>query len=263
MERLRRVPKKSSMTQKLISATLLTAAIIAVASSRVSFAGECMFGCCGRPTCGMVCKLVCDTKKVPVPCYGCKCKAMAAPGLIRPCSCPCADCGCACAEDGCGSQCCDACGESTWNGCQANPAKTIFCPSSWFSCCCAKPRTITLLTKRKVERTIPSYHWEVVEGCACCRDGYGTSCNCADVVDSNCPCVYKAAPAGAQIGESIELSAAEYSELAAHLTDGKDCDVSACDKSAISTARLLNPEESHSGIRQQFANLLPNDISAN
>ena len=169
------------------------------------------------PSCGMICKLVCDTKKVPLPCYGCKCKAIAAPGLMRPCGCPCQQCACDQAE------CCDACSGPQCDNCESGFSRLVCCPSSWFSCCCAHPRMITILTKRKAEQTLPSYHWEVVDCCSCCPSSCGGHCDCADSAANECPQVYKAAPASAQVGDQIELTKADRTELAAWVTtDGQE-----------------------------------------
>ena len=74
-----------------------------------------------------------------------------------------------------------------------------------------------VLTKYQAEKKIAWYHWEVVDGCNCC----GPQAAAPDA--SKCPIVFKAAPDDAQIGDAIELNAADRTELAAYLSsDGQE-----------------------------------------
>ena len=67
-----------------------------------------------------------------------------------------------------------------------------------------QPRTVRVLTKFQAEKEIPFYHWEVVDGCDCCCPG-------------PCRCVYKPAPAEAQVGDVLALSPDEQVQVTSYL----------------------------------------------
>jgi hypothetical protein len=76
---------------------------------------------------------------------------------------------------------------------------------------------VKVLTKYQAEKKIAWYHWEVVDACNC----GGPEAAAPDA--SKCPIVFKAAPDDAQIGDAIELDAADRTELAAYLSsDGQE-----------------------------------------
>jgi hypothetical protein len=147
-----------------------------------------MYGCWGRPACGKVCKLVCGTTKLVAVGYGCECDSICIPGRSQQ---GCKHCSTTC--------CCD-------NDIEGCPPKIEFCWYDWITCGCARPRNIRVLTKYQAEKEICSYHWVIVDACDCgCGDHSGT--------DVACDCVYKEAPADAQLGDVLELSQDERAQL--------------------------------------------------
>ena len=168
-------------------------AVTCLASTRMASASDLMYGCRSRPACGKVCQLICDTKTLTVIGYGCECKDICIPGPSKP--------GCKHCETRC---CCD-------NDIQGCRPKMEFCWYDWFACGCAAPRTVKVLTKYQAEKKIPWYHWEVVDGCNCCCPG-------------GCHCVYKEAPAEAQVGDVLELTDDEQLQVASYLSAGQVVD---------------------------------------
>lgn len=158
-------------------------AVIGVWSAGTVLAGEFIYGCRSRPACGKVCKLVCDTTTLVAVGYGCECQEICIPGPSRR--------GCKHCETRC---CCD----NEIEGCRP---KIEFCWYDWFACGCAQPRTIRVLTKYQAEKEVPSYHWEVVDGCNSCCPG-------------ECDCVYKPAPPEARVGDVLALTDDERVQLA-------------------------------------------------
>jgi hypothetical protein len=208
------------MAKQWIASLLIGVAVLGGGIANWAAAGDCIFGCWDRPTCGKVCKLVCGEKTLVAVGYGCKCNTIAVP-------CPscegCKHCVCQCCPpDACGpcgtnkgDVCCGPCCPS----CEAAPAKITFCWHDFFTCGGACPRTVKVLTKYQAEKKISWYHWEVVGGCSCCPNGgCGGNCGCAESADAKCPCIYKAAPADAEIGQTIELSAADRVELTGYIS---------------------------------------------
>jgi hypothetical protein len=137
--------------------------------------------------------LVCDTTTLIAVGYGCECQEICVPGPSRP--------GCKHCETRC---CCD----NEIKGCRP---KIEFCWYDWLACGCAQPRTIRVLTKYQAEKEVPSYHWEVVDGCDCCCQG-------------QCHCVYKAAPPEARVGDVLELSEDEQVQVASYVSPGQTDD---------------------------------------
>jgi hypothetical protein len=160
-----------------------------------------------RPACGKVCKLVCDTKKLTAIGYGVECKSMCIP---EPSRAGCKHCAVCYGKDD-GKPC---------DGCPNCPPKCEFCWRDWFACGCAQPRTVRVLTKYQAEKKICWYHWEVVDaGC----------CDCASPSEPASPteknaakhagrAIYKSAPDGAQLGETLPVSEEEWVKLAALLS---------------------------------------------
>ncbi len=156
-----------------------------------------------RPTCGKVCKLVCETKKLTDICYGSECKDICLPDPSRPGCKHCAVCCGKCAGDGC----CN---------CQSCPPKCEFCWRDWFACGCAQPRTVRVLTKYQAEKKICWYHWEVVDAACCdCVGTAGPSENHAVHVGRS---IYKSAPDNVRLGEVLPVSNEEWVKLAAVLS---------------------------------------------
>ena len=94
-------------------------ALIGAWSPAVAVALDLMYGCCSRPACGKVCKLVCEPTKLTAVGYGCECKEICIPGPSRP--------GCKHCETRC---CCD-------NEMEGARPKIEFCWYDWFACGCA------------------------------------------------------------------------------------------------------------------------------
>ena len=159
-------------------------------------AGDMTYGCTTRPACGKFCKLVCETKKLQAVGYGYKCESICIPGPSQR--------GC----KHCDTTCCAG---DDLNG---RPPKIEFCWYDWFACGCATPRTVKVLTKYQAERKIDSYHWEVVD--ASCCDGVSQDGGAA-----NDGCVYKPAPADAELGDVLAVSEQEWDKLAPMLNPPK------------------------------------------
>jgi hypothetical protein len=168
---------------------------ISLVAANTSFAGDLIYGCMNRPTCGKYCKLVCESTKLTGIGYGCKCETICVPGRSKP--------GC----KHCSTTCC---GDTEIEGC---PPKIEFCWYDWFTCGCARPRTVKMLTKYQAEQEICWYHWEVVDAC---EGGEETTDDNTDA-SLQFPHVYKAAPADALPGEVLPISAEERATLAAYL----------------------------------------------
>src|SRR3972149_5550574 len=168
---------------------VIVVAVVSQAVIRPAAADELMYGCRSRPACGKACKLVCDTTTLIAVVYGCECQEICIPGPSRR--------GCKHCETRC---CCD----DEIKGCRP---KIEFCWYDWFACGCARPRTVRVLTKYQAEKEVPSYHWEVVDGCNCCCPGA-------------CHCVYKPAPPEAQVGDVLALRADEQGQLASYVSPG-------------------------------------------
>jgi hypothetical protein len=160
-----------------------------------------------RPTCGKVCKLVCETKKLTALGYGCKCKDICLPDPSRVGCKHCAVC--------CGKSTTDACGNCTSCG-----PKCEFYWRDWFACGCAQPRTVHVLTKYQAEKKICWYHWEVVDA-ACC-DCVSQSEPAGSVEKSAakhaCRSIYKLAPDSTQLGDVLPVTNEEWVRLAAVLS---------------------------------------------
>jgi hypothetical protein len=158
-------------------------------------------------TCGKVCKLVCETKKLTAVGYGCESKDICLPEPSRAGCKHCAVCY--------GKSTSDACGN-----CQSCAPKCEFCWRDWFACGCAQPRTVHVLTKYQAEKKICWYHWEVVDaGC----------CDCVNPSESVDPgqknaskhvgrTIYKSAPESAVLGATLPVSDEEWVKLAALLS---------------------------------------------
>jgi hypothetical protein len=243
---------------------LLSAAIVATSiwSAGPAMAVDLMFGCCGRPACGKICQLKCETKKLTSTCYGCECKDICLPGPSQRGCKHCMKC-CGECEDG-GPGCCSTCNNCGACGCcpscQSEPPKCKFCWYDWFACGCAAPRTVKVLTKYEAKHEICWYHWEVVDA-ACCdgceeplaepvkekatsnqeqfeRPAYPRPPRSISSIEAasrrrveqpesllgsggskvtmrpKSPQVFKPAPEGVQIGDTIELTEEEQTKLA-------------------------------------------------
>ena len=154
------------------------------------------------PSCGKVCKLVCDTKKLTSVCYGCSCKDICIPDASRQ-----------------GCKHCAVCYGKDSGDCRNTPPKCQFCWRDWFACGCAQSRTIHTLTKYQAEKEICWYHWEVVDaGCCDCVTKNASARNTnQQVAKQSRRTIYKPAPEGAEIGAVLPVSEEEWVKLAAVL----------------------------------------------
>jgi hypothetical protein len=110
--------------------------------------------CGGAGACQKVCRLVCETKKVEITCWGCKCEDFCVPGPSKP---GCKHCETVC-EDG--AEGCDP------NGVHYQPQKFVW--TEWIPGC-ATIRTRKKLMKKTITKTIPSYKWVVEDLCPHCQ----------------------------------------------------------------------------------------------
>jgi len=119
--------------------------VVALLAMCGSLRGEapCCQGCGCQPCTRKVCKLVCESKKVPTPVYSVECEDFCLPGPSVKCKVP---CGC---PDGCHS------------GCHKG-YKVVYKPT------CGKVRTRANLVVGKKEKEVPSYKCVVEEVCARC-----------------------------------------------------------------------------------------------
>jgi hypothetical protein len=251
------------MAKQRIASLMIGIALVGVGIANWAAAGNCIFGCWDRPTCGKVCKLVYKEKTLVAVGYGAKCNTIAVP-------CPscegCKHCECQCCPpDACGpcgtdkgDVCCGPCCPC----CEAAPAKITFCWHDFFTCGGACPRTVKLLTKYQAEKKIAWYHWEVVDGCNCgCPGGCDPNCGCAESADNKCPCVYKSAPADSKIGDLFELDPNDRAELAGYISaDQQDVAAPLADASQPSsdeTAAASQPQDSKPALWQRLADMLP------
>jgi hypothetical protein len=160
-----------------------------------------------RPTCGKVCKLVCETKKLTSICYGSESKDICLPNPSRAGCKHCAVCYGKSTGDECGS-------------CQSCPPKCEFCWRDWFACGCAQPRTVRVLTKYQAEKKICWYHWEVVEAACCDCVSQSGPAEAADKIPATRSgrTIYKSAPKDAELGAVLPVSDEEWVKLAAVLS---------------------------------------------
>lgn len=139
------------MQSRLFFAAFLAAAAIASTHAEVTF------GCdhCGQVCpCQKTCRLVCETKKVEITCWGCKCEDFCVPGPSKP---GCKHCEWVCEE-------CHA-------GCDPDAIHTQakkFVWTEWIPGC-ATMHTRKKLMKKTITKTIPSYKWVVENLCPHCQ----------------------------------------------------------------------------------------------
>lgn len=157
------------------------------------------------PSCGKVCKLVCETKKLTSICYGCESKDICIPDPSREGCKHCAVCY--------GKDAADSCGD-----CQSCPPKCQFCWRDWFACGCAQPRRVRVLTKYQAEKNICWYHWEVVDAAGCdCMTRSGRAAPGETAAAQARRTIYKPAPENAELGAVLSVSQEEWVKLEAVL----------------------------------------------
>ena len=117
--------------------------VLAASCGSLRAGAPCCEGCGCQPCTRKVCRLVCDTKKVPTPVYSVVCEDFCLPGPSVKCKVPC------CCPEGCHSGC-------------HNGYKIIWKPT------CGKVRTRANLVVGKKEKEVPSYKCVVEEVCTRC-----------------------------------------------------------------------------------------------
>jgi hypothetical protein len=133
------------------------AILVALTASAIAGGGGHCAHCGCQAECHKVCRLVCEDKKVPVTCWGCKCEDFCIPGHSKKC---CEHCETVCDEVAAD---CDA---------PCTHAKN-FVWTEWIPGC-AKVHTKKKLMKKTVTKKIPSYKWVVEDLCPRCE------ANCPD-----------------------------------------------------------------------------------
>ena len=167
-------------------------AIAAIFGSRTEALGA--DGCCAhcgcQAQCQKVCRLVCEEKKVPVTCWGCKCEDFCLPKHSKP---GCQHCEEVCDEDPatCDGPCTHA-KKFVW---------TEWCPG------CATLHTKKKLMKKTITKKVPSYKWVVEDLCCQCQAR-------AEAAAVQPPGAAGLAPPGAvaaAVGDENEIAPAAYS----------------------------------------------------
>lgn len=106
---------------------------------------------CGCAPCQKVCRLVCEEKKVPVTCWGCKAEDFCVPGPSR--------------TSGQHTEC--VCGECDPNAPCVKPKKFVW--TEWIPGGCPKVYTKHKLMRKTITKTVPSYKWVVEYLCPACE----------------------------------------------------------------------------------------------
>lgn len=149
--------KNKFLLTALVATMILSYMSILAAGGFLHRCGHCGCDC----ECQKVCRLVCEEKKVPVVCWGCKCEDFCLPGPSQPC---CKNC----------DEVCASCADEKAGVC-VEPKKFVWynwCPSE-----CGSVHTKTKLMKKVVIKTIPSYKWVVEDVCASC----GPKCQSVEI----------------------------------------------------------------------------------
>jgi len=205
------------MVSRPTKALMLGTILFFVQNRSLSVAGELIYGCCSRPACGKVCKLICDTTTLSAACYACECEDICVPGPSRPgCKHRAACCQASTTADG--ENAGDCCGEGCAS-CREQGPQCEFCWRDWIACGCARPRTVKVLTKYAAEKEIRWYHWEVVDACESDCPQSSAHAPRAQGASPVCQCVYKPAPGDAKVGDSLPLSDEERSQVEALLLE--------------------------------------------
>ena len=120
--------------------------IAALPAMRLEAGEICCAHCGGHERTSKVCRLVCETRKVQITCYGCKAEDFCLPGPSRP-----------------GAEHCE-------EVCAASLpcAQRRFVWTEWFPSSTADLFTRKKLQKRPLTREIPSYKWVTEDLCPHC-----------------------------------------------------------------------------------------------
>lgn len=156
---------------RIILGSLLGLMLVTTIATGVRAGGGCAH--CGRTeACQKTCRLVCEDKKVPVTCWGCKTEDFCVPGRSTP---GCQHC----------DTVCDECNDP--KAPYSEPKKFVW--TEWIPGGCAKVFTKKKLMKKTITKTVPSYKWVVEDLCPQCE----AQCQ---VVDVPAGTIIPPAPAG-------------------------------------------------------------------
>jgi hypothetical protein len=166
------------MFRHLLLAAAVAAAFVATGTTSSLACDHCG---CAAP-CQKVCRLVCETKKVEITCWGCKCEEFCIPGPSKR---GCKHCETVCAD-------CDQAANP--NGVCVQPKKFVW--YEWIPGCCAKVQTRKKLMQKKITKEIPTYKWKVETLCATC---------CAQVESSPIPAGTELPPLPVGLGAATRI----------------------------------------------------------
>ena len=152
---------------RIILGTLLTLAVVVTLASRARAGNGCCAHCGCAEGCQQTCRLVCETKKVTVVCWGCQSEDFCIPGPStrngQHCETVCEDC-------------------TDPKAPSVSPKKFVW--SEWIPGGTAKVYTKHKLMKRTVTKMVPNYKWVVEDLCPRCAAN-GQSINASP--DTNIP----------------------------------------------------------------------------
>lgn len=121
---------------------------------RTLAAGASCAHCRCTTGCQKICRLVCEEKKVPVTCWGCKCEDFCLPGPGTP--------GCKHCENVCAD-----CDPQDKSGVCVVPKRFVWL--DWIPGCAGGIGTKKKLMKKVVTKTVPTYKWVVEDCCPACE----------------------------------------------------------------------------------------------
>lgn len=138
---------------RIVMASLAGLACLVISATGVRAGGGGCAHCGCYEACHKTCRLVCEDKKVPVTCWGCKTEDFCVPGPSTP-----------------GCEHCDTVCDECSNDPKApySQAKR-FIWTEWIPGGCAKVVTKKKLMKKTVTKTVPSYKWVVEDLCPECE----------------------------------------------------------------------------------------------
>lgn len=132
--------------------SMLTLAAVTNTLSQLHAQDSCCRHCQDTAGCHKVCRLVCETKKVTVVCWGTQTEDFCVPGPSSVCL---RHVDCVCGDDTDPKSPCSQPKKFPW--------------TEWIPACNAKIYTKNKLMKRTITKTIPSFKWVVEDLCANCE----------------------------------------------------------------------------------------------
>lgn len=140
--------------RRFLSYALTTFAFVSRSTSKASAAAGACACCRGRHSCGKVCRLVREEKKVEIVCWGWTCEDFCIPPPSRP--------GCRHCET-----VCDECRGRDPAQPHAEPKKFVW--TDWIPGCAKRRSTKNKLMKKVVTKKVPSFRWVVEDLCPACE----------------------------------------------------------------------------------------------